>query len=256
MSISDAIRKKSGSVLNMYFTAGFPHLDSTGKTLQALESHGADLIELGLPYSDPLADGQTIQESSSIALKNGITLDTIFHQVKEVQVATPIIAMGYYNQILQYGTEAFLQQCHEAGIAGLIIPDLPMDIYEKELQSLFDRYEVGIAFLITPETSEERIRQADRLSNTFIYMISKTGITGKKEDLESSQAAYFDRIKAMNLSNPRLIGFGIHDHHTYQMACKYSDGAIIGSAYIRALKSSTQSIEETTKSFINNIRTL
>lgn len=254
-AIYDAIKRKNGDCLNVYFTAGYPTLESTTEILTALNENGADLIELGLPYSDPLADGTTIQESSSIALKNGMKLDVLFDQLKSVKgkIQTPIILMGYYNQLLQYGVEKFLSIASESGVQAMIIPDLPMDVYEEKYQELFATYNIGMSFLITPETSDERIRQADKLSNAFIYMLSQTGITGKTGDIQQEQINYFDRINKMELKAPRLIGFGIHDKASYQMACTHSDGAIIGSAFIRAL-SKGEKIEETTKRFISSLR--
>jgi len=213
-----------------------------------------DLIELGMPYSDPLADGETIQRSSQIALQNGLSLDTLFAQVQEARQETqvPIIAMGYYNQMLQYGVERFLSSAQESGIQGLIIPDIPMDIYERDYLELFEKYNMEISFLITPLTSDERIRQADRLSSAFIYVVSQTSITGKSGDISDEQKQYFERIENMNLDSPRLIGFGIHDKTTYNVACDNSHGAIVGSAFIRALDA--DNIEGSVENFVTSIR--
>jgi len=254
MTIRNTINQKGKEILNVYCTAGYPTLDSTVEVLNGLSDHGVDLIELGMPYSDPLADGETIQKSSHIALQNGLTLDTLFDQVRETRKSNqvPIIAMGYYNQMLQYGVERFLSTARESGIQGLIIPDLPMDIYERDYLTLFQKYEMEISFLITPLTSEERIRQADRLSSAFIYVVSQTSITGKKGDIQSHQKEYFDRIEKMELQSPRLIGFGIHDKVTYTTACTYSHGAIIGSAFIRALRE--DEIEKSIGEFVRSIR--
>jgi len=254
MTIRNTIQNKGEQILNVYCTAGYPNLDSTVPVLKSLSDEGVDLIELGMPYSDPLADGTTIQESSQKALQNGLSLDILFDQVKEAREYTqvPIISMGYYNQMLQYGVDRFLSAAQTAGIQGLIIPDLPMDIYEEEYQELFSQYIMEMSFLITPLTSEERIRQADRLSSAFIYVVSQTSITGKKGDIQSSQKEYFDRIEKMNLQSPRLIGFGIHDKASYDTACKYSHGAIIGSAFIRALDE--ENIERSISEFVKGIR--
>ena len=255
-TIKNTIKEKAGNTLNVYFTAGFPHLESTAKIIRNLSDNGVDLIELGLPYSDPLADGTTIQDSSQKALKNGISLDLIFNQVEEARQDTevPIIMMGYYNQMLQYGIDRFTDRCQAAGINGLIIPDLPMNIYERDYHELFQKKGIAMSFLITPLTSDERIRQADRLSSGFIYIVSQTSITGKKGDIQKEQVEYFDKLKRMDLRSPGLIGFGIHDHQTYKMACQYSDGAIIGSEFIRVLGRNESDIERGIKDFIQKIR--
>jgi len=229
----------------VYFTAGYPQLTSTVDIIKSLSAAGVDLIELGMPYSDPLADGTTIQQSSQIALANGLHLDLLFDQVVESRQHSdvPIIMMGYFNQVLQYGEERFLQKAATCGVDGMIIPDMP----------IFDTLGLGMSFLITPMTSDERIRQADRLSSGFIYVVSSSSITGKSGDISAAQTAYFQRIKAMNLESPQLIGFGIHDKKTYDTACDHSDGAIIGSAYIRALSAGTD-VATATSTFIKRIR--
>ncbi|MFT4566588.1 MAG: tryptophan synthase alpha chain [Saprospiraceae bacterium] len=244
-------KNKSQEVLNVYFTAGHPRLEDTGRIITALNANGVDLIEVGLPYSDPLADGTTIQGSSQKALANGITLGKIFQQIKEIRktVETPIILMGYYNQVLQYGPEKFLKECNLSGVDGLIIPDLPMDEYEEEYRLLFEQNNLGISFLITPETSNERIHQADTLSSAFIYVVSKSSITGSAKDLDTVQKEYFQRINALKLNTPTLIGFGIHDKETYTEACSHSNGAIIGSAFIRALEAEGTITDKVSKFF-------
>lgn len=255
--IHNTILKNSGNILNVYFTAGYPELQDTVSIIKALDHAGADIIELGMPYSDPLADGITIQQSSAQALKNGITLDTIFQQVSEARKHTdiPIVLMGYYNQLLQYGVERFLEKASAIKIDGLIIPDLPMDIYEHKYLSLFKKYGIGISFLIGPHTSSDRMAQADRLSSGFIYVISQSSITGKKGELSTEQIEHFQNIKNQNLNNPTLIGFGIHDHKSYAQACEYADGAIIGSAYIRALADkNSDEIEDITRNFVQKIK--
>lgn len=238
LSIRQTILNKGNNILNVYFTAGHPTLESTELILKALSESGADLIELGMPYSDPLADGPTIQQSSEIALRNGQTIKNIFKQVNNVRshIAVPIILMGYLNQVLQYGAEKFLQDAQAAGINGLIIPDLPMEIFERDFQSLFKKYGLEISFLITPMTSDERIKQADKISSAFIYIVSQSSITGKKGGISEKQIEYFTKIKSMNLKSPSLIGFGIHNRETIDIANHYSNGAIVGSAFIRAIE--------------------
>lgn len=247
--------EKQSDILNIYFTAGHPKLDSTVDIIQNLTHSGVDLIELGVPYSDPMADGETIQNSSSVALKNGMTLQILFDQVatsrKNSQV--PIILMGYYNQMMQYGLERFLESCKESGVDGLIIPDLPMSIYKRDYQGLFEQYDLKIAFLITPETSDERILLADELSSAFIYVVSKSSITGSAGAIDQGQKEYFKRIDDLKLKTPRLIGFGIHDRQTYLTACANSSGAIIGSAFIRAL-SKADNLAEGIQHFVGTIR--
>lgn len=235
--LTDLFERKPKDVLNIYFTAGYPKLESTEEIILTLVEQGVDLIEIGIPYSDPMADGTTIQESSAQALKNGITLDILFEQIKTVRpkVDIPFVAMGYLNQMMQYGVEQFLKACNDSGIDGLIIPDLPLGIYETEFKDLFLQYNISINFLITPQTSVPRIRQADDLSNGFIYMVSQSSITGKTADISAAQVDYFKRIDDMKLKNPKLIGFGIHNEETKNQAFTYAQGAIIGSAFIRAL---------------------
>lgn len=229
--------ESSGGLLNVYFTAGFPDLNSTAEVLKALDKAGADLVEVGIPFSDPLADGPTIQDSNQHALDNGMTLELLLTQVAEVrsEVEVPIILMGYFNQIIQFGEERFLKRCRAAGVDGLILPDLPLEVYEEEYAELFQSYGLGITFLITPQTSEERIRKIDRLSHGFIYMVSSASITGSSTGLDA-QEAYFQRIADMDLETPRLIGFGVSQPEDYQLTCRYSRGAIVGSAFIRALR--------------------
>lgn len=254
--LTELFEKKSKDILNIYFTAGYPNLDSTEEIIQTLVDNGVDLIEIGVPYSDPMADGTTIQESSSQALKNGITLEILFEQIKRVRhkVDIPFVAMGYLNQMMQYGVERFLKACNDSGIDGLIIPDLPLDIYEQEFQALFIQYNISMNFLITPQTSDERIRQADALTNGFIYMVSQSSITGKTGDISQEQVNYFDRIAQLNLKNPRLIGFGIHDQATKQQAFDHSEGAIIGSAFIRAVGSKNADLKTNIIQFMEQIK--
>ncbi len=253
-SIRQTLINKGKNVLNIYFTAGHPTLDSVGAIITTLEKCGVDLIELGIPYSDPLADGKTIQDSSAVALSNGQTIQNIFDQVREVRQKThiPILLMGYFNQFLQFGEEKFLQSAAEAGIQGLILPDLPMNIFEKKYKMLFDKYGIEISFLVTPQTSDERIKLADRLSTAFIYVVSQTSITGTEKSISQSQNAYFQRISSLRLSAPTLIGFGIHDKATRQVASAHAHGVIVGSAFIKALDR-VGDIENNIKDFIKNL---
>ncbi|MEM6628070.1 MAG: tryptophan synthase subunit alpha [Bacteroidota bacterium] len=248
-------QQKPKEVLNIYCTAGYPHLEDTPTIIQALAHSGVDLIEIGMPFSDPIADGPTIQASNQQALNNGMTLERLFQQLKGIRdtVEIPMLLMGYINPVLQYGIERFCQDAADTGIDGLILPDVPIYEYEHFYKDLFEQYNLSNIFLISPQTSEERIRKIDELSNGFIYMVSTDSTTGKTGDISASQQAYFERIVGMNLKNPRLIGFGIHNHETYRTACRYSHGAIIGSAFIKAIKD-TKDIEGTAREFVGNIR--
>lgn len=225
-------------LLSIYFTAGFPSLDDTVSIIQNLEKSDVDMIEIGLPFSDPLADGPTIQASSTQALKNGMTTDVLFKQLKDIRktVSIPLIIMGYFNPILQYGVEAFCKKCQDIGIDGLIIPDLPVDVYHDQYKTLFEKYNLINVFLITPQTSEKRIRFIDDISNGFIYMVSSASVTGSQSGFGPEQLTYFKRIKAMELNNPQIIGFGISNNETFNQTTKHAKGAIIGSAFIKHLK--------------------
>ena len=225
------------NLLNIYFTAGYPALEDTAAIAVALAEAGADIIEIGMPYSDPLADGTTIQESSEQAIANGMTMDVLFSQVEAIRRETeiPIVWMGYLNPVMQYGEERFMQRCAETGIDGLIIPDLPLHEYEAHFQAGAQALGLAFSFLITPQTPEARIREIERLSTGFVYMVSSASVTGAKAGISAEQIAYFERIQAMQLTRPRLIGFGISDKNSFDTACRYADGAIIGSAFIRAL---------------------
>ena len=247
--------QKEKDILNIYFTAGYPKLNDTGLIIKALDKAGADLIEVGMPYSDPLADGPTIQESGQIALQNGMTLPLLFEQIKEVRKRTeiPLILMGYFNQVMQFGEEKFIQKCVEVGIDGVILPDLPVFEYEQSYKKLFEDADLYVSFLITPQTSEERIRKVDELSRGFIYMVSNSAITGAKNTISEGQIDYFQRVQAMNLKNPRLIGFGISSYDTFSTACQYASGAIIGSAFIRTI-GKAKNLTEDIPAFVHAIR--
>jgi len=228
---------KPGKLLSIYYTAGFPNLEDTVPILRELEASGADLVEIGLPFSDPLADGPTIQQSSTRALENGMTTALLFEQLRNVrnEVSLPLILMGYFNPVLQYGVEAFCRRCAEVGIDGLILPDLPLDIYEKEYRPVFEAHGLSMIFLITPQTSETRIRQIDAASDSFIYMVSSASTTGVQDGFGKAQQAYFERIGSLGLRHPQLVGFGIGDAASFRAATRLAKGAIIGSAFIRLL---------------------
>lgn len=229
--------QENDKLLSIYFTAGYPAINDTIPILEALEKNGVDMVEIGLPFSDPLADGPTIQASSTKALQHGMTTALLFEQLKDVRktVTIPLILMGYFNPVLQYGVEAFCAKCQEIGIDGLILPDLPLAEYNEHYQSIFKKYKVSVTFLITPQTSEARIREIDAASTSFIYMVSSASVTGAKSGFGNVQSDYFQRIDTMNLETPQIIGFGISNASTFQFATQYAKGAIIGSAFIKML---------------------
>ncbi|WP_378177350.1 tryptophan synthase subunit alpha [Aquimarina sp. SS2-1] len=240
-------------LLSIYFTAGYPSLHDTKKIIQDLEENGVDMIEIGLPFSDPLADGPTIQESSTAALKNGMTTKLLFEQLANIRqsVNIPLIIMGYFNPMMQYGVEAFCAKCKEIGIDGLIIPDLPVAEYHEHYQETFEKYGLINVFLITPQTSEERIRFIDSVSNGFIYMVSSASVTGSTSGFGNTQEAYFERIANMNLKASQIVGFGISNNETFTQATKTAKGAIIGSAFIKHL---TQNGVDSIPDFVKEIR--
>ena len=240
-------------LLSIYFSAGHPNLEDTVPILKNLQAAGVDMVEIGLPFSDPLADGPTIQESSTKALKNGMTTEKLFSQLDNIrdQIDIPLILMGYFNPMMQYGIEKFCQRCEAIGIDGLIIPALPVDVYHEEYKNLFDQHGLYNMFLITPQTPEERIRYIDKVSNGFIYMVSSASVTGAKNTFGQTQTDYFDRIEKLNLSTPTVVGFGISNAETYQAATAHSKGAIIGSAFIQFLEK--EGIDQIEK-FIASIR--
>ena len=230
--------KEEKKILSVYFTAGFPRLDDTLKIISNLEKCNVDLIEVGIPFSDPLADGETIQRSSKKAIENGMTINKLFSQLKHFRkkVNIPVILMGYLNPIMQFGIEKFCLKSKEIGIDGLIIPDLPIEIFLEEYFELFNKIDLFNIFLITPQTSEERIKLIDRNSKGFIYMVSSSSITGSKKNLEDASFKYFDKISKMNLNNPSIVGFGISNRKTYEKVIEKSKGAIIGSAFINFIE--------------------
>ncbi len=229
--------QETKKILSIYFSAGYPNLNDTVQIIQDLEKNGVDMIEIGLPFSDPLADGPTIQESSTQALHNGMTTQVLFDQLKDIRktVSIPLIIMGYFNPMLQYDIENFCKQCAAIGIDGLIIPDLPVDVYADEYKATFEKYDLKNIFLITPQTTAERIHFIDSVSDGFIYMVSSASVTGSQTGFGNAQEKYFKRISDMNLKNPQVIGFGINNKETFNQATQFAKGAIIGSAFIQHL---------------------
>ncbi len=252
--IDKLFQEKKERILSVYFTAGYPKLDDTVPLIQALQSNGVDLIEIGMPFSDPVADGPVIQNSSLIALQNGMSIRKLFGQLKDIRqlVDIPLILMGYINPVLQYGVDAFCKKCNEVGIDGLIIPDLPLSVYQEEYKAIFEANNLHNIFLITPQTSDERIRLIDEASSGFIYMVSSNATTGAQASVSDFQKRYFERINSLTLKNQRLIGFGISNAETFGNACRYANGAIIGSAFVKALEGS-DSLEQKVSGFINSI---
>ena len=256
MNIKELLQNSKDGTLNIFFTAGYPHLDSTVNIAKFLAHAGIKMVEIGMPYSDPLADGETIQHSSEVALRNGMNMDIMFDQVQEISARTDLVInlMGYFNQLMTMGVEQFLKTCKTAGVKGLIIPDLPMEIYEHEYKKLFKEYEIAISFLITPGTSSARIQVADRLSSGFLYLVADNSITGSATgSFSAEQITYFERIRAMKLNSPVLIGFGIKTASQYELTKKYANGAIIGSEFIRKLSTDKQVSNESITRFVNSI---
>ena len=245
--------RKKDRILNVYCTAGYPKLESTMQILKALQNNGADLIEIGVPYSDPLADGPVIQASGSKAIENGMTVNVLFQQLKELrkEIQVPVILMGYINQVMQYGLERFCADAARVGVDGFIFPDLPMFEFNTEYAPIFKKYGLDFIFLVTPETSEERIKKLDALSTGFLYAVSSSSTTGKEQNFSLTEQ-YLQRLKGMNLKNPILVGFGIKDKQTFNTACTYANGAIIGSAYIKALEGK-EDIEEASAQFLKAV---
>jgi tryptophan synthase alpha chain len=257
--IQDLFNKKKNNILNVYCTAGYPKVGSTLEVLKALQKNGADMIELGMPYSDPLADGPVIQASGSTAIINGMTIKVLFEQLKDMRNKNsqsfigdiPVILMGYMNPVLQYGFEKFCTEAATVGIDGLILPDLPEYEFEIQYGEIIKKHGLDFIFLVTPETSEQRIRKLDELSTGFLYAVSSSSTTGKDKNM-NDLTNYLQRLKAMQLKNPVLVGFGIKDRQTFKLACAHANGAIIGTAYIRALENAGDVYEET-RNFLKNI---
>lgn len=259
--LKEIFQKRANKILNVYFTAGYPQLNSTIEVMKALQENGADIIELGIPYSDPLADGPTIQASSTKAIANGMTIKKLFGQLKDFRnpppaggdggISIPVILMGNMNPILQYGFENFCKDAASVGIDGLILPDLPEHEFEIEYGAIIKKHGLDFIFLVTPETSEERIKKLDSLSSGFLYAVSSSSITGKDKDFSQAES-YLKRFKELNLKNPVLVGFGIKDKASFTAACKHTNGAIIGTAYIKALENSAN-VNAATKFFLSSI---
>lgn len=252
--IRNLFETKKENILSLYFTAGFPKLNDTLTILKHLEESAVDMIEIGFPYSDPLADGPVIQESSGQAIENGITLNLLFEQLQSLRSITqkPIILMGYLNVVLQFGEKEFIEKCAEVGVDGIIIPDMPLHYYLSNFKELCEQNQVSNVLLITPETSEERIKQLDSYSSGFIYLVSSNSITGSTKAI-TFQTDYYQRIQNMKLQNPHLIGFGVHDKKTFETVCEFGSGAIIGSAFIKHLNEKGTS-KESVEGFVDGIR--
>ena len=241
-------------MLNVYCTAGYPQLNSTIEVIKALQTNGADIIELGMPYSDPLADGPVIQQSSSLALANGMTIKKLFEQLKDLRkdISVPVVLMGYMNPVLQYGFERFCADAAAVGIDGLILPDLPEHEFESEYGDIIKKHGLDFIFLVTPETSEARIKKLDELSTGFLYAVSSSSTTGRDKNMTDVRT-YLQKLKGMNLKNPVLVGFGIKDRSTFEAACANANGAIIGTAYIKAL-AEPGNVADITRKFLESIR--
>lgn len=253
--IDQLFANKNNNVLSIYFTAGYPSLNDTVPVLQALEKNGVDVVEIGIPFSDPMADGSVIQASGTQALKNGMTLRELFRQLTDVRdtVSIPLVLMGYLNPIMRFGFENFCAEAARCGIDGVIIPDLPFADYQNEYKAIAEKYGIHMIMLITPETSEERIRMIDQNTRGFIYMVSSASVTGAKSAFGDENLSYFRRVNAMNLNNPRLIGFGISNKVTFDAACENASGAIIGSKFVTLL-GSEPSVEDAVKKLLNLIK--
>ena len=248
--INQLLYSNTKGILSVYFTAGYPNLDDTAPIIRELEKKGVQMVEIGIPFSDPMADGPVIQNASTQALSNGMTLKLLFEQIRDIRhhVKIPLILMGYLNPIMQYGFESFCRKCVECGVDGMIIPDLPFKDYQEKYRIIAERYNLKIIMLITPETSEERIRMIDEHTNGFIYMVSSAATTGAQNEFDAEKKNYFKRIEAMKLNNPRLIGFGISNKATFKAACEHASGAIIGSKFVTLLGE-----EETISAAVDNL---
>jgi tryptophan synthase alpha chain len=253
--LNNLFQQKDKNILSVFCTAGFPELQSIVPILEELQNNGVDLVEIGMPFSDPTADGPVIQYSNTIAINNGMMLKVLFEQLKGVRakVHIPLVLMGYFNPVLQYGIDNFLSDAHACGIDGVIIPDLPMYEYETLYKEKFEQHDLKNIFLVTPQTAENRIRKIDELTNAFIYIVSSNAITGGNSNIEKEQENYFQRIQNMQLKNPTLIGFGIKDKQTFNTACQYANGAIIGTAFINAIDKS-ENIKQDIQQFIQSIK--
>jgi tryptophan synthase alpha chain len=247
--INQLFHDKKEKILSVYFTAGYPGPGDTVPVIRELEKNGVNLIEIGMPFSDPVADGPIIQHSSHVALQNGMSIKKLFEQLQGIrrQVSIPLILMGYLNPVIRFGVENFCMKCAETGIDGLIIPDLPLNIYQEEFRAVFEKYNLHNILLITPQTSDKRLHEIDEASSGFIYMVSSSSTTGIKSKVSDFHQDYFERVQQIQLKNPRLIGFGISNRETFENACRYAQGAIIGSAFVKALEEETTREEKIAK---------
>ena len=252
--INKLFEEKKDNILSIYFTAGYPNLNDTTEIIKTLDECGVDLIEIGMPFSDPIADGPVIQDSSNVAIDNGMNLNLLFEQLEDIRMITdiPIVLMGYINPVYQFGYDNFIKNILKCDLDGLILPDLPLEDYKNNFKSVFDKENLSFIFLITPNTSEDRIKKIDDNSNGFVYMVSSSSTTGKKSSFDNKQIDYFQKIRSLSLKNPTVIGFGISDKESFTQACKYSNGAIIGSKFIQSLSKSN--IKESIRSFVYSIR--
>ncbi|MBP6660902.1 MAG: tryptophan synthase subunit alpha [Chitinophagales bacterium] len=253
--LNKLFQQKDKNILSVFCTAGFPELNSIVPVLEELQNNGVDLVEIGMPFSDPTADGPVIQYSNTIAINNGMMLKVLFEQLKGIRakVHIPLVLMGYFNPVLQYGIDHFLQDAHACGIDGVIIPDLPMYEYETLYKEKFEQHDLKNIFLVTPQTAENRIRKIDTLTDAFIYVVSSNAITGGNSNIQQEQENYFQRIQNMQLKNPTLIGFGIRDKQTFNTACQYANGAIIGTAFINVIDKS-KNIKLDIQQFIQDVK--
>lgn len=252
--LTEAFKSKSSKVLNIYFTAGFPELNDTLTILKTLENSGVDMVEIGMPFSDPMADGPVIQNSSNTALKNGMNMNILFEQLKDMrkEVSIPVLLMGYLNPVLQYGIEKFCDKAAEVGIDGLIIPDIPLVEYREEYKEIFEKNNLSFIFLVTPQTSEARIKVIDDLATGFIYVVSTASTTGGAKSVRDAQE-YLKKVQGYNLQNPTMVGFNIKDKDSFDFATTYANGAIIGSAFVSMLKESKNK-EKDIQAYIQSIR--
>jgi len=252
--INQLFSGKKENILSIYFTAGYPHLDDTLPIMSELQSQGVNMVEVGIPFSDPMADGPVIQASGNAALKNGMSLKILFSQLEGMrpEITMPVLLMGYLNVVMQYGLEAFCRDCQKVGVDGIILPDLPMKEYLEEYKPMMDRYGLAMVLLITPDTSDERIRAIDEHTSSFIYMVSSASTTGAQTSFNDSKQAYFRRINAMGLKNPRLIGFGISNKATLDAAFANASGAIIGSRFVECL-TKTNSLKEAVNTLLQGL---
>lgn len=255
--IDQLFEKKNNNIISVYFTAGFPRLEDTVKIISELQQNGVDLIEIGMPFSDPVADGPALQYCNNVALKNGMSLKLLFNQLQNIRenVTIPLILMGYVNPVIQFGIEAFCRKCKETGIDGVILPDMPLEEYILNYYGIFSKYEIYNILLVTPQTPPERIEQIDNVTRGFLYIVSSASTTGAGKKVKDFNISYFNRLQEMDLKNPGLIGFGISDRKTFANACKYANGAIVGSAFTELLKKGGD-IKSTVEGFVKEIRGL